>query len=156
MWLSRCLPFSFKLGGSKGVVPEEKRGRHRHEKGSSSIKMQAEPWPKNEEHHTLFVYQTLQHDEFRLVCLRPGRPHDPIAFELVTFSMRPDQLPFYEAVSYTWGDPSSTVSAVCGASILQITQSVDSLLRRFRWSDEIRCVLPISKSGLRRTDADSK
>jgi hypothetical protein len=98
---------------------------------------------RNDEYDEPFTYREMQEDEFRLIRLLPGNWPDPIAFGLLTFSMKPDELPFYEAVSYTWGDPSSTVLVKCGGTSMRITRSVEDLLRRFRWSDRIRCVLSV-------------
>jgi hypothetical protein len=44
----------------------------------------------------------------------------------------------YEALSYVWGDPTNTTQITCDSGILQITCSLESLLRRFRYAKQDR------------------
>ncbi|KAF1984049.1 HET-domain-containing protein, partial [Aulographum hederae CBS 113979] len=84
-------------------------------------------------------YEPLGRCQFRLVHLRPSKYWaDPIAFEFQRCSLQPTKLPFYEAVSYTWGpiDEKGTVT-YAGRRIL-VGKNVEALLRRFRLKDNTR------------------
>jgi hypothetical protein len=81
------------------------------------------------------AYQPLTDRESRLVNLLPGTWSDPITIELRTFSLELDKLPFYEAVSYTWGYPVETATVTCSGRPLRVSKSAEDLMRRFRLAD---------------------
>lgn len=83
-------------------------------------------------------YGPLAEGDSRLISLFPGHWEDPIAFELVEFSTELGRLPFYEAVSYVWGDPDARTTATCSGRDIDITLSVEAFLRRFRLHDNQR------------------
>jgi hypothetical protein len=70
--------------------------------------------------------------QIRLVCLQPGEWTDPLSISLQIFSLHTCNLPFFEAVSYTWGDPSNKKLVICSGASISITESAENVLRRFR------------------------
>jgi hypothetical protein len=83
----------------------------------------------------------LSPSHIRLVCLHPGT--DEATFcELMTVSI--ESAPGYEALSYTWGDPSSLetiIMATQGFEIMQqfsVTSNCFSALKRLRYEDRTR------------------
>ncbi|KAF5709455.1 heterokaryon incompatibility 6 OR allele [Fusarium mundagurra] len=91
----------------------------------------------------------------RLICLRPGTD-GAIYCELMVVSI--DSAPTYEALSYTWGDPSITETITMttqGFETMQqfsITSNCFSALKRFRYKDKPRVLwidaLAIDQSNL--------
>ena len=86
------------------------------------------------------AYGPLPNRESRLVYLLPGTWSDPINIELRRFSLELDKLPFYEAVSYTWGDMRETITVTHSGRPASVGKSVEALLRRFRLADTPRNV----------------
>ena len=84
------------------------------------------------------LYRSLRRDESRLIHLHPGQWSDPISLTLEPFSLQPRELPFFEAVSYTWGDPTITEPVTCSGTTVQVMKSVETLLRRFRLATDTR------------------
>ena len=73
----------------------------------------------------------------RLVALLPGKFNDTIECEL--FAAGTDSAPSsYEALSYTWGDPSSTTPIVVNGRRFNITTNLDCALRYLRRPDTKR------------------
>jgi hypothetical protein len=93
-------------------------------------------------HHNIDMrlpeYQPLAARNSRLLRLLPGQWEDSIAFDLVDFSTELGRLPFYEAVSYTWGDSTECTPVTCSGHEIDATLSVAALLRRFRLCDSTR------------------
>ncbi|KAF5576135.1 heterokaryon incompatibility 6 OR allele [Fusarium pseudocircinatum] len=77
----------------------------------------------------------------RLICLRPGTD-DAIYCELMVVSI--DSAPSYEALSYTWGDPSITETITMTTQGFETTQQFSitsncfSALKRLRYKDKPR------------------
>ncbi|OCK78086.1 HET-domain-containing protein [Lepidopterella palustris CBS 459.81] len=76
--------------------------------------------------------------EIRLICLHPGQWTDPISINLTISSLHSAKLPFFEAVSYTWGDPSAVIPVIISEITVSITRSVENVLRRFRFANSVR------------------
>ena len=84
-----------------------------------------------------YQYKPIPHsDMIRLFVLDPGTDHDPLVGSLQ--SVRIDQTPPYEAISYVWGDPTKTVVLVCDGAKLGITYNLSSALRRVRRVNDTR------------------
>lgn len=78
-----------------------------------------------------FVYQSLiGSSPIRLVVLEPGRGDDPIRCRLTHVSL--DDNPKYEALSYAWGDPSTTVPMYLEDEIFTVTASLEAALSNLR------------------------
>lgn len=79
----------------------------------------------------------------RLIEVQAGQPNEPISIRL--FSTLLESSPPYDAVSYVWGDPNSTVTISCNDAPLSITQNLHWALYRVRspnsktvlWADAI-------------------
>jgi hypothetical protein len=74
----------------------------------------------------------------RFVHLLPGEPSAPISVELVHAHLDQPTTPSYEAVSYTWGDPTITETIQVDNSVLSVTRNAAAGLRRFRFYDRAR------------------
>jgi hypothetical protein len=90
--------------------------------------------------HTLiippFIYKhlpLLEPRSSRLVDLASGSYDEPILCTFSTFQV--DHPPGYEAVSYTWGDPTPSHYVEVGSSRLPINANLDLALRRLRRRD---------------------
>ncbi|KAF5557307.1 mRNA 3 end-processing YTH1 [Fusarium napiforme] len=83
----------------------------------------------------------LSPSHIRLICLRPGTD-EGIHCELMVVSI--DSAPSYEALSYTWGDPSITETITMttqGFETMQqfsVTSNCFSALKRLRYEDRTR------------------
>ncbi len=75
-------------------------------------------------------------DETRLLHLQPGSGDDSIHFTLHTVKL--NDKPRYEAISYCWGDPSDTREVYCDSAPLHVTNSLYSALKRLRRKDSVR------------------
>lgn len=84
------------------------------------------------------LYTTLRRGELRLVHLHPGQWSDPISLSLQHFLLQPSELPFFEAVSYTWNNPAIRAPIICSGMKIQVMKSVETLLRRFRLAADTR------------------
>jgi hypothetical protein len=84
------------------------------------------------------TYHPIANHDSQLLHLFPGQWKYPIAFDLVPFSTELESLPFYEAVSYTWGDPTDCIPVTCFGREIDVALNVAALLRRFRLHDSIR------------------
>src|SRR2546423_4132352 len=74
--------------------------------------------------------------EIRLLSILPGKWTDEIRCELRRFSL--DSRPRYEALSYTWGDPSDTRPIILDGCEVRVTVNLESALRRLRQPDTNR------------------
>ena len=72
----------------------------------------------------------------RLVELAPGAPSDPVVIRL--FITELEHHPEYEALSYVWGDPKSTVPILCNGRTFDITVNLNAAFVRVRHSDRPR------------------
>jgi hypothetical protein len=57
-----------------------------------------------------YVYTAVQNGHIRILEVLPGRGYDPIVCQMHVASL--DEHPYYEALSYVWGDPPALVSCV--------------------------------------------
>jgi hypothetical protein len=88
-----------------------------------------------------YQYKPLQHPQgIRLLHIKPASKAADIHLSITLEFL--DQDPTYEALSYTWGDPRKTESAICNeaGNTLSITQNCDAALRRLRQEDRQRTV----------------
>ena len=84
-----------------------------------------------------YVYQALQHPrDIRLIRLYPGEDHEQICCDIEHVCL--DYLPLYEALSYTWGNPTKQSIILCKANsaTLAITSNCESALKRLRQHDK--------------------
>ncbi|KAF1999212.1 HET-domain-containing protein [Amniculicola lignicola CBS 123094] len=79
---------------------------------------------------TYLYDSTLSNHMIRLLQLGPGMGDDPIRCSLVEKSL--DQEFIYNALSYTWGDPTRTRTISCEGQRLVITESLHAALWQFR------------------------
>ncbi|EPE33347.1 hypothetical protein GLAREA_06359 [Glarea lozoyensis ATCC 20868] len=93
---------------------------------------------------TAYSYPPLLSDHsFRLLKLFPGTGPERITVQLWQFEL--PSAPAYDAISYVWGDESSTISITCDSQPLEITQNLHWALYRVRdpkvasfvWADAI-------------------
>jgi hypothetical protein len=76
-------------------------------------------------------------DEIRLLKLSPETSHDAqLCGSLVTYSR--SNVPSYDALSYTWGDPAKCFSVETFFGLIGIAASLYSALKRLRLPNKIR------------------
>lgn len=78
------------------------------------------------------LYQPLDShgEEIRLVTLQQGQFHDAIHCHLSKVSLK--EGPSYQALSYTWGQPNSTLEIYLNKRPHQVTTNLEAALRRLR------------------------
>jgi len=72
----------------------------------------------------------------RIITLQPGIRRERLTCTLDEVVL--DDKPYYEAISYVWGDPSNPTSIVCDNRSLCVTQNLAAALFQFRQPDEPR------------------
>lgn len=77
-----------------------------------------------------FKYNRLTGQNIRLLMLRPGRGYDPMGFDLQETSL--NYPVSYQALSYTWGDPTPRYQFNCNAASLFIAINLHDALWQFR------------------------
>ncbi|PQE22776.1 Heterokaryon incompatibility protein [Rutstroemia sp. NJR-2017a BVV2] len=91
-----------------------------------------------------YKYQCLEKpDEIRVLVLEPGEGTDPLRCHVKIVSLSSN--PYYEALSYVWGDPTITKPILCSGKNIRITTNLYDALLRFRlpgcervlWADAI-------------------
>ncbi|CAF3615765.1 unnamed protein product [Fusarium graminearum] len=95
-----------------------------------------------------FQYSALDSEKIRFLALHPGAPQDPLAGTLFIDDLDQDwELPYYEALSYCWGDQSSPDTIILkeqiwsdGGGNLDIGRNLASALRQLRHSKEERII----------------
>ena len=84
-----------------------------------------------------YVYSSLSHKQsVRLVEILPNEPDDEIRCRISSAKL--SACGDYEALSYTWGDPSITEDIWCEGRRLSITTNLMAALRRLRYSERPR------------------
>ncbi|KAG5807736.1 hypothetical protein H9Q74_008094 [Fusarium xylarioides] len=78
----------------------------------------------------------LGRDSIRIFTLDPGRHGDELCGSLQTHTI--NAAPKYEALSYVWGPPNRTKTINCNGQDFNITDGLDTALRRLRLSGEPR------------------
>ncbi|KAL8830970.1 MAG: hypothetical protein Q9170_005494 [Blastenia crenularia] len=85
--------------------------------------------------HNLYQPLDEEQQEIRLLFLEPApNLHDPLIANLKIVSLR--EAPFYEAISYCWGDPTGTQDIEINGCTTTIAASLLGALRRFRFEAE--------------------
>ena len=76
--------------------------------------------------------------DIRLIRIQPAERHDNIVCDILHGNL--DDSPQYEALSYTWGDPTTACRIICQNpfSTLAITSNCESALKRLRRPDTYR------------------
>lgn len=93
-----------------------------------------------------FIYGKLEPDESRLVCLQPGRYGNTIVCNLsvmvipesTSLGGTSTAVPQYEALSYTWGDPTPIFRIECNGKPLLIPRNLFFALQYLRYEAEPR------------------
>jgi Heterokaryon incompatibility protein (HET) len=81
--------------------------------------------------------QSLNH--IRVLHLEPGSGSEPIVYRLSSVSLLEN--PVYEALSYTWGDPSEPrESIICNGTSTPVMKNLKAAFLRLRLRNEIRTV----------------
>lgn len=75
--------------------------------------------------------ESLGEDDIRILELLPGTKDDTIQCYL-TSELRQDTINTYDAISYTWGDPSKQVEIICCNEILSIGTNLADALKELR------------------------
>ena len=86
-----------------------------------------------------YTYQALRHPrDIRLIRVEPGERHEDIVCDIEHSHL--DDSPQYEALSYTWGDPTSRKQIICRtpSATVAVTSNCESALRRLRQRDTSR------------------
>jgi len=86
-----------------------------------------------------FHYSALQgQNDIRLLELKRGDQQEEIRISIIHTSLY--QKPAYEALSYTWGDPSDTALIRCNelGNCLSVTKNCEYALRKLRQKDQER------------------
>ena len=85
-----------------------------------------------------YQYSPLKHNrDIRLLYLLPGSDKAPLSCSLRIVSL--SQLPAYEALSYTWGEPIFSASIECfSRGQLPITENLSAALFHLRLADRLR------------------
>jgi hypothetical protein len=84
-----------------------------------------------------YIYQSLQGlKDFRVLEVAAGTNEEPIICSLRQVSL--NQPPVYEAISYTWGEPTLSEPLIVDSKQLWITKNLYSALRRLRLPYESR------------------
>jgi Heterokaryon incompatibility protein (HET) len=85
----------------------------------------------------LYRYGTLPTDTtFRLIELHPGAADDTVSCALHVIDW-PDPPP-YEAISYAWRDAKARALLICDGKELEVTKSLLTALKHFRYADRSR------------------
>jgi len=94
--------------------------------------------PTTIRNETAALYQPLDShgEEIRLVTLQQGSFNDAIHCSLSKVSLK--EVPSYQALSYTWGDPRSTLQIYLDGRPHQVTTNLESALRHLRLATESR------------------
>jgi hypothetical protein len=91
----------------------------------------------------LYQYGPLPGGYFRVLRLHAGSPESPLVADLITAPvLQKRYTPYYEALSYTWGDSSPTNSIVIpSAGVIRIRSNLRTALGRLRYPDKSRYAL---------------
>lgn len=101
-----------------------------------------------------YEYTTLQSpDTIRLLVIEPGTQDSEICCLILQVSLT--KHPTYEALSYTWGEPTKTHALRCGSKRIGVTANLHSALRRLRWTD-FRRTLWIDAICINQSDVSEK
>jgi hypothetical protein len=95
----------------------------------------------HEDWQNVFQYQPLSsHNSIRLLTLLPGKGNAKLTFTLCAVEILSGALSkaSYEALSYTWGDPSQKCEVWCAGSPFMVTESLYEALSYLRHPDRSR------------------
>ena len=88
-----------------------------------------------------YIHQALQENETRLFKLAPAVSHNiPIKVELYPCSLCSTELPAFETVLYSRGDPEDKVEISCGGVMLIIPKNLYDALRYLRTTHNSRAL----------------
>lgn len=88
-----------------------------------------------------YVYEALPTDrhQIRVLHLLPTTEwHNEVRCKLTTVSL--DDEPYFEALSYVWGDPKDTVDVQLDGCVFSVTSNLIAALRRLRKRTEERII----------------
>jgi hypothetical protein len=106
---------------------------------SNSVPMEAAPFSSSEHRATSYVYQPLDHatQSIRLIRLQPASIFkSDVHCDIYHVSL--DAQPYYEALSYAWGDATVTSPIFLQGLPFQATVNLVSSLRHLRYEDRAR------------------
>ena len=89
----------------------------------------------------VYAYKALRNPrDVRLIRIQPAERHENVVCDIVHGNL--DDFPQYEALSYTWGDPTTGCKITCQkpTSTLAITSNCESALKRLRRRDTSRTI----------------
>lgn len=92
--------------------------------------------------HPQDIYRDLdfENQEFRLLIIHPGTAHDTIHADLVHTSFSQTLKPFYDTVSYAWGDAADRSNIYLHEFLVDVPTSTEVVLRELRYHDRDRTV----------------
>ncbi|KAL8816680.1 MAG: hypothetical protein Q9223_004347 [Gallowayella weberi] len=97
----------------------------------------------------MFEYTPLEPQQIRILTLQPGIFESEITVNLCPVTLNTNELPIYEALSYTWGSPHLTCHVLVDSEhdrrMLSITENLHTALRHLRhpkqprdiWADAV-------------------
>ncbi|KAF7555978.1 hypothetical protein G7046_g6420 [Stylonectria norvegica] len=85
-----------------------------------------------------YRYEPVQKRQIRLLTLRPGLEIDELRCSLSAHSLDAEPSLVYEALSYTWGDPTHVNYITCDGKLIQITRNLSRALQRLRHETDDR------------------
>ncbi|KAH6682463.1 heterokaryon incompatibility protein-domain-containing protein [Halenospora varia] len=85
---------------------------------------------------TTYQYASVAAAEFRLLEVHPGVGTTPMVCSLKANSLEDE--PIYEALSYSWGDPSIRTTITCDGKDIEVTVNCQQALQHIRHSHKAR------------------
>jgi hypothetical protein len=83
----------------------------------------------------VFVYESLQPSEIRILQLAPGSKDDTLVGELSIANIEDDTI-YYDALSYMWGDPAPVGTIYLSGKALSIASNLTIALRHLRYAEK--------------------
>jgi hypothetical protein len=77
-------------------------------------------------------------NEIRLLTILPGEFREYIRTTVSTATLSPENIPQYEALSYTWGSEEAQTEVFIGTDILNLRHNLNEALLHLRYQDKSR------------------
>ncbi|KAH9210809.1 heterokaryon incompatibility protein-domain-containing protein [Leptodontidium sp. 2 PMI_412] len=91
--------------------------------------------------------------DIRILELSPGKGKEEVVVQLSSTPLK--TAPHYEALSYTWGDPTITRSILCSDGVVSVTTNLHDALANLRYKDRPR-YLWVDAICINQTDSEEK